>query len=265
MTEPISRRTFAASCAVAAGAIATPSFADEPAPKKQQPQLRVVTYNIHHGRGTDGVFDYQRQAKLITDLQPDIVAVQEVDKGVGRSSGVDQATKLGELCGMHSVFGRAMHFDGGEYGEAILSRYPLHDAKAHVLPFRYRQEPRAALAARIKPTNGLPEIHFVATHLCHQSSETRVEQAQHLNGMLPATGPTPVLLAGDLNARPGSAPMQTLLTERWTDAIAPNSRIDYILYRQADPWRVVQTTIVDDRLASDHKPVLAVLEWQGEA
>ena len=52
--------------------------------------LRVLTYNIHHGEGTDGVFDLERLAKVINDLAPDIVALQEVDKGTDRASGVMQ-------------------------------------------------------------------------------------------------------------------------------------------------------------------------------
>ena len=57
--------------------------------------------------------------------------------------------------------------------------------------------------------------------------------------------------------------MNVLVEGQWVDAIAPQSRIDYILYRRTDPWRVVEVTIVDERVASDHRPVLAVLEWRG--
>ena len=58
--------------------------------------------------------------------------------------------------------------------------------------------------------------------------------------------------------------MNELLTERWVDATAPQSRIDYVLIRPVDSWRVVEVTIVDERVVSDHRPVLAVLEWTGE-
>ena len=229
-----------------------------------QPTLRVLTYNIHHGQGTDGKFDYARIAKIIKDLKPDIVALQEVDHNTNRASGVDQAKRLGELTGLKHAFGTAMHFSGGQYGEAILSRFPLKDVKSYRLPFRAGQEPRCALAARIQPDNGLPEFIFVGTHLCHQSKETRTEQAQRINRLFAAQGGAPVVLAGDLNARPGSDPMKELLKERWIDAITPQSRIDYVLYRSSDPWRVLEVNIVDDRVASDHRPVFAVLQWQGE-
>ena len=238
----------------------TDMLAQEPA----EPELRVLTYNIHHGQGTDGKFDYVRIAKIITDLKPDVVALQEVDRHTRRASGLDQAARLGELTGLRHAFGNAMYFAGGQYGEAILSRFPLDDIKAYRLPFRSGQEPRCALAVRIKPDNGLPEFIFVGTHLCHQSNETRTEQAQRINRLFAPRGGPPVLLAGDLNARPGSHPMKMLLTEQWIDAIAPQSRIDYVLYRSGDPWRVLEVNIVEDRVASDHRPVFAVLQWQGE-
>lgn len=235
-------------------------YADE----SRHPTLRVLTYNIHHAQGTDGKFDYARIAKIIKDLKPDIVALQEVDRNTDRASGIDQAKKLGELTGMQHAFGTAMHFSGGQYGEAILSRFPLEDVKSYRLPFRTEQEPRCALATRILPDNGIPELIFVGTHLCHQSRENRTEQAQRINHLFASDKSSiPVVLAGDLNARPGSEPMK-LLKEHWVDAIAPQSRIDYILLRSEDPWKVLEVKIVDDLVASDHRPVLAVLQWQGD-
>jgi endonuclease/exonuclease/phosphatase family metal-dependent hydrolase len=229
---------------------------------QESPPLRILTYNIHHGEGMDGRFDYDRLAKIINALKPDVVALQEVDRKTRRASGVDQAARLAEATGMHYAFGNALYYSGGEYGEAILSRFPIENAKAHHLPFHPGQEPRTALEVTIKPDNGLPEFIFVGTHLCHQSNETRTEQAQQLNRLLPAAGGPPVILAGDLNARPGSEPMQELLSERWIDTVAPRSRIDYVLVRSGDPWEVLDVTIVDERVASDHRPILVVLEWQ---
>ncbi|MEO1530005.1 MAG: endonuclease/exonuclease/phosphatase family protein, partial [Planctomycetota bacterium] len=112
-------------------------------------RLRVLTYNIHHGRGTDGKFDYERLARTIAKLKPDVVALQEVDNQTTRSSGVDQAKELGRRLQMHHVFGNAMDFAGGQYGEAVLSRFPILKSKTHALPHQAGNEPRAALAAHI--------------------------------------------------------------------------------------------------------------------
>jgi endonuclease/exonuclease/phosphatase family metal-dependent hydrolase len=225
--------------------------------------LRVLTYNIHHGEGTDKVFDLERLAQVINDLSPDIVALQEVDNRTDRASGVDQAARLGKLCNMHHVFGQAMPYQNGQYGEAILSRFPIAKALVHPLPYATGQEPRAALEAHLHAP-GIGPVIFVGTHLCHQSNETRAQQNKRLNQLLAREDGPPVILAGDFNARPGSEPMNLLLENGWVDTIAPRSRIDYVLIRAADPWRIKDVVIVDEPVASDHDPVLAVLEWQGD-
>jgi endonuclease/exonuclease/phosphatase family metal-dependent hydrolase len=224
--------------------------------------LRVLTYNIHHGEAMDGMFDYERLANVITSLSPDIVALQEVDRGTDRASGVDQAAMLGRLCGMHHAFGQAMPYQNGQYGEAVLSRLPIEEVVVHPLPYRTGQEPRAALEVQITP-EGLGPIVFVGTHLCHQSNETRTQQTQRMGRLFPKAGGPAVILAGDLNARPQSEPMKVLLDNGWIDAVAPRSKIDYVLIREADPWKVVDVVIVDEPVVSDHDPILVVLEWQG--
>jgi len=226
------------------------------------PTLRVLTYNIHHGEGTDERFDYDRLAGIIKKLKPDIVALQEVDRGTERASGVDQAKSLARFCRMHCAFGQAMPHQGGQYGEAILSRFPIEKTVVHPLPFHSDFEPRAALEVVIRPP-GIGPISFVGTHLCHRSDELRVQQAQRLGQLFPSKEGNPVILAGDFNARPGSEPMSVLLNDGWVDAIAPASVIDYILVRACDSWTVKEVIILDEPVASDHNPVLAVLEWEG--
>ncbi len=227
------------------------------------PTLRVLSYNIHHGRAMDGKFDYERLAQTIARLKPDVVALQEVDNKTERASGVDQAKKLGELLEMNHAFGNALYFSGGQYGEGVLSRFPIKDVRGHHLPFAFGNEPRTALEVTVVPDNGLPEFVFVGTHLCHQNGETRLQQTKELNSLFSAQRDHPILMAGDFNARPDSAPMQVLLEENWVDAVAPKSRIDFILLRKNDPWEIVETIIVDEPVVSDHSPVLTILKWSG--
>src|SRR5437867_2636498 len=75
-------------------------------------RVRVLTYNIHHGEGRDGEFDMPRLARVITNVQPDLVGLQEVDVGTSRASGVDQLSELAQLTGMHGQFGKAMDYKG---------------------------------------------------------------------------------------------------------------------------------------------------------
>ena len=167
----------------------------------QAERLRVLTYNIHHGEGSDGKFDYERLAGKIDELRPDVALLQEVDRGTKRAGGVDQAARLAELTGMESVFGRAMPYEGGEYGLAILSRFPIERFETYPLPFDFGQEPRSLLRARIVPDNGLPVFDCWATHLCHQSEDSRVRQAKQIRWVTREFDNAPAVLAGDFNAR----------------------------------------------------------------
>lgn len=256
------RRTFIASGIIGLAVLAVSGCqvgsSRPPAPRT----LRVLTYNIHHGEGTDERFDYERLAGVITKLDPDIVALQEVDRGTERASGVDQTRLLARLCRLHYAFGQAMPHQGGQYGEAILSRFPIERSFVHPLPYQLDREPRAALEA-VMDIDGLGPISFVGTHLCHQSNELRTLQTQRLGQLFPAQKGQPVILAGDFNARPGSDPMNVLLDAGWIDTVAPRSVIDYVLVRKCDPWTVREVTILAEPIASDHDPVLVVLEWQG--
>ncbi len=227
-------------------------------------KLRVLTYNIHHGEGTDRKIDYRRLSEMISSLKPDVVALQEVDVKTSRVDGVDQATLLGEMTAMNVVFGAAMPFSGGHYGEAILSRYPISEERSYPLPFNFGQEPRAVLRATIEPDNGVPEFVFLGTHLCHQSEENRLQQVKELRRRAGDEGQRPVILAGDFNARPGSMPMKSMLGDEWIDATAPQSVIDYVLIQKSDRWKVTKVTTVDDLVVSDHRPVLVELTWVSE-
>jgi len=230
--------------------------------KPRSPQtLRVLTYNIHHGEGTDKQFDYERLAAVIKNLKPDIVALQEVDRGTERASGVDQARLLAKLCHMRYAFGQAMPHQGGQYGDAILSRFPIAKTIVHPLPYQLDLEPRAAVEVVIQPA-GIGPISFVDTHLCHKSEELRVQQAQRLAQLFPSEKGNPVILAGDFNSRPGSEPMDVLLNAGWIDAVSPHSVIDYVLVRRCDPWEVKEITIIEEPVVSDHSPVLVVLQWR---
>lgn len=259
---------------VIAATVAAPLLPDS-AKGADKPILRVLSYNIHHGQGTDKKFDLPRIAKVISDAKPDLVALQEVDSKSKRAMGVDQAAELGRLTGLHASFGKAMDFDGGGYGVAVLSRAPITQAKTHALPITPMHEPRCALAARIKP-QGLPELLFIATHLDHLRDPTdRIAQAKKLNELFAAEQDprTPAILVGDLNATPESEPIKILL-QKWTDTAPaslggtypsdkPKIKIDYVLLRPAAQWKVMKVEVIDEKIASDHRPMLVELQWQG--
>jgi endonuclease/exonuclease/phosphatase family metal-dependent hydrolase len=236
--------------------------------------VRVLTYNIHHGEGTDGRFDLSRLAGVMTSVQPDLVALQEVDQGTERVSGVHELAELEHLTAMHAVFGKAMDYRGGGYGVAVLSRWPLVSAHNYPLPSFPDHEPRTALTVELQAGKRGPLLEFTCTHLDQaRGPENRLVQAQYLNDLLVRDDGRAMVLAGDMNARPDTEVMD-LFGARWanppvaepsspTPTGLPRSRIDYVLIRPAGMWRVNESRLIDEPVASDHRPLLVVLQWTG--
>ncbi len=243
-------------------------------PQSFPPTIRVLTYNIHHGEGTDGRFDLSRLADVVTSVHPDLVALQEVDQGTERASGVSELAELARLTDMHPAFGKAMDYLGGQYGVAVLSRWPLLRTHNDPLPSFADREPRTALTVEVDAGDHGPLIEFTSTHLDQtRDPENRLVQARFLNERLVRDDGQATILAGDMNARPGTEVMD-LFDERWTDPPAadpspispsgrPRLRVDYVLVRPATSWRVIESRIIDEPVASDHRPLLVVLEWTG--
>ena len=239
----------------------------------QPVRLRVLTYNILHGAGMDDKVNLARTAEVIKRVNPDLVALQEVDKLTARSGRVDEAAELGKMTGMHAVFGNAMAFDGGEYGEAVLSRLPFESTESHKLPQMKNREPREALEVRVRVPAGAAAgetIVFVSTHWDHLDDDAnRLQQGAYL-GEWAAKQTAPVILAGDWNDKPGSRALATL-GGGWLDTTPaapqftwpsdkPEIRLDYIFARPTNRWRLVSAEVVNEPMASDHRPVRVVLE-----
>ncbi|MDR2673326.1 MAG: endonuclease/exonuclease/phosphatase family protein [Opitutaceae bacterium] len=231
--------------------------------------LRVLCYNIHHGEGTDGKLDLERTGRVIKHWNPDLVAVQEVDRGTSRTGRADQAALLAGQLGMGHVFGKTIDYRGGDYGILILSKFPVLKHEMILLPPPGQKEQRGLLVAHI----GLPggkTIRLACTHLSVASAEERAVQTARINELLSGGG-APAILAGDFNARPGSPPM-AVIEKHWTDSAAPAlkknatphrpKRIDYIFFRNGDPFRVIETRTIPDAVTSDHFPILSILSLE---
>ncbi|WP_428306544.1 endonuclease/exonuclease/phosphatase family protein [Lacipirellula sp.] len=235
--------------------------------------LRVLTYNIHHGEGKDGVLNLNRLASVISAANPDIVSLQEVDNDVPRTNNVNQVARLGELTGMTSFFGKARNLDGGGYGNGVLVKPSISVVSTvnRALPNPDNVEARAVLELNLSvdanPTT--TEFKFFATHLMHDSSAGRIASAGYINDLV-STSAVPSILAGDMNFNPGSTAFNTLANQ-WTDVtnIANSGKnranqIDYIFARSSLQWNVVTRSqfIVNatTNVASDHHPLLSVLE-----
>ncbi len=226
--------------------------------------MRILAYNIRHGAGMDHVVDLPRLTAVIEPLAPDVVLLQEVDKGVNRSNRVDQMAEFSRLTGMTPYFGKFMDHDGGEYGMGILTREPALESATQELPAG--EEPRFSLWVRTR------EAVFVGVHLYRTEAE-RLAQAHRLIETF-ADETVPVIVAGDFNSEPGSIVMKTMaqhwqIAEKQASSLTfpadePKKEIDFILYRPAAAFDIVESRVIDERLASDHRPVLLELRDRGE-
>jgi len=230
-------------------------------------ELRVMSWNLHHGVGEDGTLDLERIAARIREQKPDLVVLQEVDNKCRRSKSVDQAAELAKLTGLTGAFGKAMDHDGGEYGQAILSKHPLGETTVHKLPGD--GEPRIAFEAVVKVGEGEGEaLRLVSVHLDHQQDARRLKQAETLVAALSATK-EPLVLAGDFNDVPES-PVLKAFGEKLTavekggekltcPAKEPKVEIDHFFLRGFKA--VSPVTVLPEAVASDHRPLVVTVRW----
>lgn len=229
--------------------------------------LRVVSYNIRHGRGMDDSLQLPRTIATLRALNADIVALQEVDERVERSGSVDEAAALGEALGMHHAFGAFMPYQGGRYGLAILSRHAIVESREVRLPDG--NEPRVALAVRVRLADGR-EAEVVNVHFDWVEDDSfRFAQATELTRVLDTLS-LPYLLLGDFNDLPPSRTL-ALFRDRGREvakpadahftfpAEQPVKEIDYVFTSPAAAWCHDSARVVPEPLASDHRPVLAMV------
>ena len=232
--------------------------------------LRILSYNIHHAQGVDGRLDVPRIAAVIRSVSPDLVAVQEVDQGTRRSAGIDQPAALSRLTGLRAIFSKNIDFQGGAYGNAILSRLPILKHRNVLLPSYDNGEQRGVLIADIRWGSSDQTLTFFATHLDHRTKDReRLAGAAKINMLVKELPQLPAVLAGDMNAVPESSVLRRLQTE-WSHLYSksaptvpvsqPSRQIDFVLVRPASKWQLVESRVLDERVASDHRAVLAVFQ-----
>lgn len=226
--------------------------------------ITVISYNIHHGAGLDGKLDLQRIADVIKRENPDIVAFQEVDVNVKRSGKIDEAKILGELTGYKSFFGKSIPLTGGAYGNAIIAKDQDAVVVKHIpLP---GAEPRCMIAIQAKDSKGRPFV-FACTHL-DLNDDNRVKSTTLITDAIKELK-LPAILVGDMNCRPGSAPYNAF-AETWDPAWGdkpkmtfpasrPRSSIDHCFTFPQKAWQVADIKVVDERVASDHRPIKVTL------
>ncbi|MDO5316630.1 MAG: endonuclease/exonuclease/phosphatase family protein [bacterium] len=218
----------------------------------QNQQLQIMSYNVRHCAGMDMVVDYDRTAAVITQQQPDVIAIQELDSMTGRSGHHDQLSELAIRTGYHQVFGAAIDFDGGQYGVGILTREMPLSTKHIPLP---GEEPRLLLVVELK------DFVIACTHLDLNDAQRLasvpliVEEAQRWQ--------KPFLLAGDWNDSPNSELLEAM-TQYFTvlsgeeatyPADEPTECIDYVATFNGRA-EAIESHVIDEPEASDHRPLV---------
>lgn len=257
-------------------AFATSSCAARPRAPGASPAraaIRVVSYNIHAGKDAEQRPNLERVAAVLDSLDADIVLLQEVDRGTERSGRVDQVAELDRLTGMHGAFAKSLGFQGGDYGIAALSRWPIESSETVPLPTDppadrgvKMYEPRVAIHVVVSTPAG--PLHVVGTHLGAESVSTFRDQEarvllEHLRTHVPASAP--LVIGGDFNSTPDSdvhTGFAGAYQDSWREcgtgdgftfpADSAVRRIDYVYVRglHCAAARVVATQ------ASDHRPLL---------
>lgn len=240
------------------------------APHALAKTIRVMTYNIHVGIGMDKKLDLKRIADVINEQKPDLVGLQEVDRGVQRTQRIDEIAELSKLTRMDYAFAFNLAYQGGQYGVAILSRFPIR-ATEHRLFKNLREAERRGLIRAEVFAHGR-RLNFVTTHLDYQHDDGRLFEAEQLLAALKEIK-EPLIIVGDFNDLPTGQTyhlMRNPFADAWIDgrgsgegfsypADKPAKRIDYIFTRQGDGIRTKRAWVVNT-LASDHIPVVADLE-----
>lgn len=221
-------------------------------------QLTIASYNIRHG--ADVSMDWSRLAEIIRQSDADVVGIQEVDVGTHRIGGADTVAGLSETAGLpYSLFIPAMRFDGGQYGTAILSRYPI--LRSEICPLDAGSfEPRAFGCTTLEMPDG-SRLYFLNTHLSYESREQQALQFRQLAEWIIEHVPedSPAVLTGDFNTEDFAAftPLTDIgfslvnnSTHTYKTFRSPPLAIDNVVYRATELSLQEQGMIDSDH--SDH-------------
>ncbi|MBZ4190899.1 endonuclease/exonuclease/phosphatase family protein [Niabella beijingensis] len=239
-------------------------------PEQKEVTVKTMTYNIYGAR-SGGIPDLQAIADVIKRANPELVALQEVDKFTTRNAkNGDIARELARLTDMDYFFAKAIDTYGGEYGDAVLSKLPVKEKKAYNLEVDPALGGERRSVARILVEKDGKPFYFISTHFDHLSDErNRLRQAQDFVALV-RTFDKPVIVGADFNALPASNTIGMLrgyfslgclngdCTQPTFSTTNPNRTIDYLIYAPLNAFTVKLYSVYDwANKESDHFPVQA--------
>lgn len=231
-----------------------------------QNTLKLMTYNIKNANGMDDVCNFQRIANVINNASPDVVAIQEVDSMTNRSGQKYVLGEIAERTQMHAYFAPAIDFDGGKYGIGLLTKQV--PVRLQTIPLPGREEARALILAEFE------DYIYCCTHM----SLTEEDRMKSLKIVKSFTTPykKPLFLVGDMNAEPESDFIKELQKDfqllsnpkqHTYPAPEPKETIDYIatLKSNANGFALISARVLNEPMASDHRPILVELRTAEKA
>ncbi len=225
-----------------------------------QNTLKLMSYNIKNANGMDNVCNFQRIANVINNTSPDVVAIQEVDSMTNRSGQKYVLGEIAERTQMHGYFAPAIDYDGGKYGIGLLTKQvPL---RLQSLPLPGREEARTLILAEFT------DYIYCCTHMS-LTEEDRMKSLELVKAFT-SSSTKPLFLAGDMNAEPESGFIKELQKDfqilsnpkqHTFPAPDPKETIDYIatLKQNAKGFAVISAKVINEPMASDHRPILVEL------
>ena len=231
-----------------------------------QNTLKLMSYNIKNANGMDNVCNFQRIANVINNTSPDVVAIQEVDSMTNRSGQKYVLGEIAERTQMHGYFAPAIDYDGGKYGIGLLTKQvPL---RLQTLPLPGREEARTLILAEFA------DYIYCCTHMS-LTEEDRMKSLELVKAFT-SSSTKPLFLAGDMNAEPESGFIKKLQKDfqilsnpkqHTFPAPDPKETVDYIatLKQNAKGFAVISAKVINEPMASDHRPILVELRTAEKA
>ena len=231
-----------------------------------QNTLKLMSYNIKNANGMDNVCNFQRIANVINNTSPDVVAIQEVDSMTNRSGQKYVLGEIAERTQMHGYFAPAIDYDGGKYGIGLLTKQvPL---RLQTLPLPGREEARTLILAEFA------DYIYCCTHMS-LTEEDRMKSLELVKAFT-SSSTKPLFLAGDMNAELESGFIKKLQKDfqilsnpkqHTFPAPDPKETIDYIatLKQNAKGFAVISAKVINEPMASDHRPILVELRTAEKA
>lgn len=236
--------------------------------------IRIMTYNIHACAppSKPDTADVAAVANAIKLGNPDIVFMQEVDKGTNRNGYTgDQAKVIADSLKMNVIYYSAREYLRGFYGVAILSKYPLYTVRKYLLTRENESTEQRVFGTAYVDLPGRDSVLAAVTHLQHNSATNRLQQVRDIAGVLNLSTEK-VVFGADLNEQESATGFFNVFDDmlvrtckggscpRTFSAQNPNSVIDFLAYRPANAFSVMSHNVINEYYASDHLPVIAELK-----